>query len=232
LIKNHSNTAIFNEQFLDKIAVFKALAKDESVKAYMPESLTAASPTTLNHMIVKYAVCFIKPASGSMGRGIIRVQREPSGAYVALTSHLNGTSRQSFKDSKQLLRFLTAKIRRKPHLIQQGLSLLKINRQNLDYRALVQKDRNGKWGLTSIVARIAGPRHFVSNVARGGRLTSVPHSLRRARIGKQRAQALVQELRKSALLVAAALDRHWIVNLVNSVWTWLLTVICVSGCLK
>jgi glutathione synthase/RimK-type ligase-like ATP-grasp enzyme len=207
-IKSNFSTAIFNEQFLDKISVFRALEKEASIKPYLPKSISSSQSTGLRQMMSNYPLLFIKPATGSMGRGIIRVNRNSDGSYITSTTLANGARRQTFRSSPAITNYLEKKMKGNVHLIQQGLHLLHVRRQNLDYRALVQKDRRGKWTVTSIVARIAAPRHFVSNLARGGTLTSVIRSLRLAKVSKANAQKLQQELRKVALLVADALDRQ------------------------
>jgi hypothetical protein len=143
-----------------------------------------------------------------MGRGIIRIARRADGSFATQTTHATGTSRQNVADFSKLSTLLSARLRRQPHLLQQGLTLLSVGAHNLDFRALVQKDRTGKWDVTSIVARVAGHRHFVSNLARGGRLMSVMEALLKARVGRQRAKTLSADLRRQAIRIAIGLERQ------------------------
>ena len=207
-IKSNFNTVIFNEQFLDKISVFSALAKENGVHKYLPHSQPCRNINAIRHMLDKYPVLFLKPATGSMGRGIVRIVRGAAGVYTTQTTHLNNTSRKQYANQAALLRKLATHIRRSPHLIQQGLSLLTMHRHNLDFRALVQKDSNGAWSITSIVARIAAPRHFVSNLARGGRLTKVMDALLKAGVAHEKARRLSNELRTTAITIASALEKQ------------------------
>jgi len=207
-LKNNFNTAVFNEQFLDKIGVFTELAKDANSRKHLPLSVACTKLETLRRMMTKYPVVFLKPTAGRMGKGIIRIARRAEGGFLTQSTSTNGTRNRIHENFAKLGAFVKPRIRRKAHLVQQGLTLLKVYRQNLDFRALVQKDRSGEWSITSIVGRIAGPRHFVSNLARGGRMTTVLNALTRAGLAVNQAKSVAAEMRKAALLLAGALDKQ------------------------
>ncbi len=207
-IKSHFSTVIFNEQFLDKVSVFTALSKDSSMHKHLPRSLPCRNLQVIRQMLEQYPTLFLKPATGSMGRGIVRIARNPDGGYTTHSTHIKYTSKRHYADRDRLLRSLAAQIKRAPHLIQQGLSLLTVYRHNLDFRALVQKDGSGKWTVTSIVARIAAPRHFVSNLARGGRITTVMDALRKAGVSRDKAQKLHASMRATAVAIAGSLEKQ------------------------
>jgi len=93
--------------------------------------------------------------------------------------------------------------------IQQGLQLIEIQKRPVDFRALVQKNASGKWTLTSIVARTAGNDHFVSNLARGGTLSTaleaVTKSDLQSGIGRNEA---VHRLQQAAVNIARGIDEQ------------------------
>ncbi len=78
--------------------------------------------------------------------------------------------------------------------IQQGLPLIDHGKRPVDFRALVQKNKKGVWSVTSIVARIAGGSHFVSNLARGGSLSTVKEA-----VAKTSLSSFSQEQRLSSI---------------------------------
>src|SRR5690606_12499844 len=92
--------------------------------------------------------------------------------------------------------------------IQQGLSLLTCKGRPVDFRALVQKNNKGKWSITSIVGRIAGPNHFVSNLARGGSLNSVRDVLIQSKLPPNEIKRVQTKLRTLALQLAEGIDQH------------------------
>ncbi|WP_284646843.1 YheC/YheD family protein [Paenibacillus silviterrae] len=137
----------------------------------MPESHLLRNFATLKSMCSKYASVFLKPITGSLGKGIIRIRRSEGGTYIAHFTGLNGTRKQVYRSLTQLYSAISGKVKTGRHQIQQGLNLIQAGDRPIDFRALVQRDDTGSWTVTSIVGRIAGANHqFVSNLARGGTL--------------------------------------------------------------
>lgn len=115
---------------------------------------------------------------------------------------------------------MSGKMKTTRYQIQQGLTLIDNSGRPVDFRALVQKNRTGKWSVTSIVARIAGGSHYVSNLARGGSLSTVKDAVAKTQLsGSAKASAY-----------AGLHTAHWIslkesrvpslLILVNSVLIW------------
>jgi glutathione synthase/RimK-type ligase-like ATP-grasp enzyme len=203
-VKSRHNTTVFNEKFLDKPEVFDALYKDLTVVRYLPESHLLRNFTTLKMMCSKYSTVFLKPVRGSLGKGIIRISRSEQGGYQALYATAGGTRRQHFPSLLKLFGSISGKMKTVRYQIQQGLQLIDINGRPVDFRALVQKTENGDWSVTSIVARTAGSHHFVSNLARGGTLSTVREAILRSNLpalGDAPAR-----LHRAALDIAKAID--------------------------
>jgi glutathione synthase/RimK-type ligase-like ATP-grasp enzyme len=198
---------VFNERFLDKTEVFRLLRKSAAVQPYLPESHLLQNFAMLQRMCRKYPIVFLKPIRGSLGKGIIRVVRRSEGGYSCQYATVNGTKTQHFATLSALHRAVAGKLKAGRYQVQQGLNLISIGGRPMDFRALVQKDKNGKWQLTSIVARIAGNHHFVSNLARGGTLSPVKEALGKSDLGGAAAVALAR-LKRAALAIAHALEQQ------------------------
>src|SRR5690606_2078210 len=78
-VKTRHQGKVFNERFLDKTEVFQALRGEASVHKYLPESHLFKNFAMLQQMCQKYPIVFLKPIRGSLGKGIIRILRNPSG---------------------------------------------------------------------------------------------------------------------------------------------------------
>ncbi|UUZ93294.1 YheC/YheD family protein [Paenibacillus sp. P25] len=178
--RTRHNTMMFNEKYLDKTEVFDALRKEAGLQIYLPESHLLRNYQRLKSMCAKYQAVFLKPVTGSLGKGIIRVKRMPDGSYVCHFTNLGGARKQSFSSLARLFASISGKVKKVRYQVQQGLDLLSVDGRPVDFRALVQRGDKGQWGITSIVARIAGNHHFVSNLARGGSLTTVRDALARS----------------------------------------------------
>ncbi|CAM4115866.1 YheC/YheD family protein [Paenibacillus alkaliterrae] len=206
-VKQQHQTTVFNEKFLDKTEVFEALKKDESLVRYLPESHSLRNYTMLKSMCLRYNNVFLKPVRGSLGKGIIRITRLDESNYQAMYATSAGTRRQQYTSLVKLFSTISAKMKTVRYQIQQGLQLIDIQKRPVDFRALVQKNISGKWTITSIVARTAGNHHFVSNLARGGTLSSVGEAIARSNLqsGISRQDAS-QRLKQAALHIAHGVD--------------------------
>jgi len=206
-VKQHHQTSVFNEKFLDKTEVFDALKKDESLVRYLPESHSLRNYTMLKSMCSRYTNVFLKPVRGSLGKGIIRITHLDSTNYQVMYATSAGTRRQQFTSLVKLFSTISAKMKTVRYQIQQGLQLIEIQKRPVDFRALVQKNASGKWTITSIVARTAGNHHFVSNLARGGTLSTVGEAVAKSNLqaGVSRQEA-AQRLQQAALNIARGVD--------------------------
>ncbi|MBD2872914.1 YheC/YheD family endospore coat-associated protein [Paenibacillus arenilitoris] len=208
-IKSKHQTTVFNEKFLDKTEVFEALKKDESLVRYLPESHLLRNLAMLKSMCGRYNSVFLKPVRGSLGKGIIRVVRADPSGYQAMYATAAGTRKQHYASLAKLFSTISAKMKTVRYQIQQGLQLIEIQKRPVDFRALVQKNAAGKWTITSIVARTAGTHHFVSNLARGGTLSTVAEAVARSNlqsgIGRRDAS---QRLQQAALQIARGVDEQ------------------------
>lgn len=207
--KLQHKTAIFNEKFLDKTEVFDALKKDESLVRYLPESHLLRNYSILKTMCSRYSNVFLKPIRGSLGKGIIRISRSDDSSYQAMYATAAGTRTQQYSSLAKLYSTLSVKMKTVRYQIQQGLHLIEIQKRPVDFRALVQKNSTGKWIITSIVARTAGSHHFVSNLARGGTLSTVGAAVAKSNIqgGGAKSEA-ARRLRQAALTIARGVDTH------------------------
>lgn len=201
-------TQVFNEKFLDKSEVFDALRNDPALHRYLPESHLLKNFPMLKTMCQRYATVFLKPIRGSLGKGIIRVSRSENGGYQALYTTPMGTRKQHYPQLNKLFTSLSGKMKTVRYQIQQGLQLIEIQRRPVDFRALVQKNATGAWGLTSIVARTAGSQHFVSNLARGGTLSPVKDAVAKSNLSTAAKKDAAVRLQRAALEIAKGVDKY------------------------
>ncbi|CQR54734.1 YheC/YheD family endospore coat-associated protein [Paenibacillus riograndensis] len=207
-VKSRYGTHFFNEKFLDKTEVFEALAQDATLQRYLPESHALKGFAILKKMCGTYNSVFLKPVRGSLGKGILRISKDESGSYRLLSTTPMGTRKQTYPSLAKLFQSVAPKMKTTRYQIQQGLPLLELGRRPVDFRALVQKNGTGKWGVTSIVARTAGSNHFVSNLARGGTLSTAREAIAKSSLPsgvKENTQVL---LPRAALAIARGVETY------------------------
>lgn len=207
-IKAYHGAQIFNEKYLSKHEVFDALKRSNNVQSYLPESHLLRNSKTLKSMLTKYSVVFLKPVKGSLGRGIIRIRRGEDGSYQADNTILNGLRNQSHSSFSKLVTNLSGKVKSSSYQIQQGIDIITVSGRPIDFRALVQRGATGSWGISSIVARIAGNQTFVSNLARGGTLTTISDALEKSNLSQHHHGSIATKLRKCALEIAQGIEEQ------------------------
>jgi glutathione synthase/RimK-type ligase-like ATP-grasp enzyme len=166
LLKTYYHIPIFNEKFLNKYQVYQILIKDERARNMLPETYPFRI-SSFKELLQRYPTVYLKPNNGSLGSGIIKVSRS-DGKWICQSATPSGTLARTTKTLAEMSKLMAQKIGRQSYLVQQGLSLVKYDDRQMDFRVLVQKNRNGDWRVTSSVARIANNQHIVSNLARGG----------------------------------------------------------------
>lgn len=202
---NHGST-VFNEKYLDKTEVFDALRQEPVLRTVLPESYLLKNYQMFKSMSGRHPILFLKPITGSLGKGIIRVRREGNGSYSCDYANMSGMRRQSFPSLQAVFKAISGKLKTQRYQIQQGLNLLQVATRPVDFRALVQRNEDGEWSITSIVARIAGESHFVSNLARGGTLSTVAAALAKSNLGPNLRAAVLVRLRKCAIDIAKGIE--------------------------
>lgn len=205
-IKSRYGGTVFNEKYLNKTEVFRALQSVAELKEYLPESHGFKNFAMLKTMCNKYGTVFLKPVTGSLGNGIIKISRQPDAGYVCYFTSMSGMRKQSHPTLTRLFHTISGKMKQQRYQIQQGLRLIEVSGRPVDFRALVQRNGSGEWTITSIVARIAANNTFVSNLARGGTLNNVQGTVAKSNASPDKRAGANVRLRKAALQIAKGIE--------------------------
>jgi hypothetical protein len=205
-VKTRFGSVVFNEKYLDKTEVFEALKKETSLHKYLPESYLFKNFPMLKSMMARHSTLFLKPITGSLGKGIIRISKIPNAEYLCSYNTLNGVVNKTFASLPLLFANISGKIKHSPYQIQQGLKLIEVNGNPVDFRVLVQRNGAGEWSVTSSVARTAGNDNFVSNLARGGTLGKVQEVVGRSDLSSAFKTNLNDKLSTAALQLAKGIE--------------------------
>jgi glutathione synthase/RimK-type ligase-like ATP-grasp enzyme len=203
-IKAH-DIILFNESFLNKWEVHQSLKSFSSLADLQPLTKYFLGPEPLFDLLALFPAIYLKPIHGSMGRGIYKVSKVNATLYYCQYSTPNGTVNKHFSSIQQLYFYLKPRIEKKGYIIQQGLELLTYHQRPIDFRLLMQKNRYGKWSITSIVGRIGKKNHIVSNLASGGTLSTPYHILNHS-IMHRRFIGQIKKMREVALEITEKID--------------------------
>ncbi|MBO8162553.1 MAG: YheC/YheD family protein [Brevibacillus sp.] len=185
----------------DKLRIHQILWKNPELRPYLPET-KPYSREELRAFLRKYQVFYIKRVIGFVGHGVIRVER--SGSRYVWTS-----ARQQKKVSKQVLIQHAAKWmgNKQRFLLQQAIPLLTYQGQTFDIRVSVQKNGDGRWNVSGMVAKIANPKNKLSNLARGGRAVPLGQVLADI-FGPVRADQVKEAIRRASVAITTRFEQE------------------------
>ncbi len=172
----------------NKLTKTRVLVKNPELNKHIPAT-QRMDKTSLQGMLEKYGMVYIKPCCGSLGKGVIRVERLSAGGEAGRSDDAGsvrsdpeqkeryryqaGTRVSSFTGYDKLYRALAGETLGKPYLVQKGIRLLTYESRPFDIRVMVQRSPKGKWEATGIAGRVAHPRKVVTNGSQGGTIYPV-----------------------------------------------------------
>ncbi|MEA4925829.1 MAG: YheC/YheD family protein [Syntrophomonadaceae bacterium] len=165
-IENNPRMYLFNSRFLDKWEVHVVLSQDSLTKHLVPETVRF-NRANLNIMLDKYQDLFIKPINKSIGKGIIKIQRDSSKLIKYKLAASNDKWHQC-RSAAQLYKGLKTNAAHDQYLIQSGINLATTSKRVFDLRTEVQKDERGEWVFTGVGVRVAAPGRYCTHVPNGG----------------------------------------------------------------
>lgn len=125
------------------------------------------SKSGLRRMMERFDVLFLKPVSGSVGKGILQLAKRPSGSWK-----LKGRGKTIVAGPARMRAILHRAVAGRRYLIQQGLPLATSKGKPYDVRVTVQKGGDGNWHVVGMFGKVARKGSGVTNVARGGKVRS------------------------------------------------------------
>lgn len=169
---------LFNPRFLDKWEVHQVLSRDAACRTHLPATQLLDRDEDVVKALDRWQALVLKPAAGSLGRGVIFLGPARGRPGIRMNAHLGRRHvRGQYKDGAAALHSLRRHIYRRPYLIQQAIRRVNFKGRPVDIRALVQRTGTGEWSLTGMAARVAGWGRVVTHVPQGGTRTSAEHAL-------------------------------------------------------
>lgn len=197
---------LFNDRFLSKWEVYQRLMIESHIHPYIPET-RLLSQENLLELIEQYRSVFIKPVHGSQGRNIIKLMKE--GEHILFQTSNSPLANDPVKKylNKGIFYQLKSFLHNRIYIIQQGISLVKLQEKTMDFRVLVHRNQKNLWEVTSLVARISAEQQFVSNLAKGGKIMK-PFLALTALFSKEISLQLISLMKKLSIEAADIISRN------------------------
>jgi glutathione synthase/RimK-type ligase-like ATP-grasp enzyme len=192
-----------------KYAVQQVLKKDSFVAPSLPRTALFRQPALLMRWLNQRGKAILKPEFGSHGKGLLLITKHTSTEYtVHGRSMRNQRFTQEFTDLFSLMQWVTGFIGVRSYLIQDYLPLQTRSGEAYDIRVLVQKGRDGDWGLTGMAARLGEPESITTNLHGGGQGASVL-ALLEQQFNPAQAQAFIQKISTLCCYIPPLLEQHF-----------------------
>ncbi|MFC0215144.1 YheC/YheD family protein [Paenibacillus chartarius] len=160
----------------DKWGKTQMMCSHKRLALYVPET-RRLSAVSLREMLQRYGMVYVKPCFGSLGRGVMKVERLQDAKKIRYAYQL-GEKRFVFNSFRELTASLRKVIRGESYLVQQGIHVLKRAGRPFDIRLMVQLNERGRWEVTGVIGRVAHPRKIVTNGSQGGTIYTVDQLLK------------------------------------------------------
>lgn len=169
--ERYKHLNFLNRPLRNKWTIHQTFSQKSRFRQHMPETLLYQSSADLHRMLKNNSVVYVKPANGTGGRGILRIERLRNGRGIY---DIQGRrqDRRIISPRKVSSARLDSIVRQwcigGRFLVQQGIPMRLPSGRFHDYRMLVQKNGLGVWELTGMAGRVGAARSVTSNLHGGG----------------------------------------------------------------
>lgn len=208
--KRNPELSFISSQLTNKWNLHAALSQRPEVRGHLPDTALYRSFRDLLAHLNRHALVYLKPITGTGGRGILRIRKLAAGLYEVSGRRRDRTIIPKRKVSRRQLQ--SAVEAQKPagkYLIQQGIDLRLKSGSVHDYRLLIQKNGEGRWEITGCVGRIGPSGSITSNLHGGGRAAPMMKLLGLWFNDEAKAERAAADIRAFAHRLAETLEQRY-----------------------
>ncbi|PWI57757.1 YheC/YheD family protein [Sulfoacidibacillus thermotolerans] len=159
---------VFNPLIAGKAAMTPWIADCTSCGVQVPVTRRILRVQTLDEMLRRFGVIYVKPSGGYGGRGVYRLRAQQDKIFIQCDRFYERGPLRLTVTRPEFARFAQRHFLRIPHIAQERIPLIKYHGGQIDFRVVIQRNRNGVWELVGIVPKIAAPDGVVTNLVAGG----------------------------------------------------------------
>ncbi len=195
----------FNPGFFNKWKIHQLLINEKTVAPLLPRTETFQHFEQIEHFLSSYKHIYMKPAHGSFGRNIYQIfySTLENGYYCRFREEEQNKLRK-YRSLETLMNHIMQGHDFKKFIVQQGIELLRVDGQPVDFRIHTNKNRFGNWRISAIVAKVAGKGSITTHVNSGGEIKLLQDIFSDA---TERVR-ITTKLTNAALQLSSILDGH------------------------
>ncbi len=195
---------IFNPGFFNKKDIYDVLSTTE-IADLLPVTHSFGSAQTFKEMLQSFPLLYLKPVGGSLGQGIVRVERLDR-HYQVQVRYGEQNHAKKFERARELFEYLRQFCGNKKYVLQQGIYLKEVDGGATDFRVHLHKDQFARWNIVAIGGKVAGNGSITTHVHSGGRVLPATEVLKVWY--SEEKEEILNRMQFYALQIAAYLDDH------------------------
>ncbi len=158
----------------------------------------------LKLFLTMYPFVYVKPDGRSFGQNVIRVTRFGTRYKAQRKKEV-----KQYVSLEQFDHWLSTVRNTERYIVQQGISLAKVEGRPVDIRSVIIKNELGKWEVTAYVAKQAGVGSVITNHAAGGRILTVEDYLNKLKLTQEQKQIFNRRFNKLSIDVGGQLGKYY-----------------------
>ncbi|RSK26299.1 YheC/YheD family protein [Bacillus sp. HMF5848] len=195
---------IYNPKFFNKTEIYELLEQHNQLSQYTPKTISRPSWLDIDQMVKQFGHVFVKPANGSLGLGVFQIlYSEKEQAYYCRYRDEEDKNRlQRFMNLSTLADYLFKDRDLEYYVVQQGISLIRMDKNQIDFRVHTNQDENGVWHVGAIAAKVAGRGSVTTHINSGGSV----HTLEEVIVEKDEAKRINMKIEEAVLAISEYLS--------------------------
>ncbi|WP_102347302.1 YheC/YheD family endospore coat-associated protein [Bacillus sp. Marseille-P3661] len=166
LLQKAVGNRIINSHVYNKWECYQAFAP---LKEYIPNTYLYSEPTQIFSLLKQYNSLYIKPINSYGGQKICKVLLDDNQDIKLVINKKHSNKTITFNTKDRAIRYFRRLLIKDKWILQEPINMISSNDCLIDFRCIVIKGKNGKWGIAGIIGRYGPPSSIVSNIHAGGR---------------------------------------------------------------
>ncbi|EJY55179.1 hypothetical protein URH17368_2341 [Alicyclobacillus hesperidum URH17-3-68] len=195
---------MYNPSYFHKSHIYDMIRR-HGLDGNLPDTRGRLTRDALVAMCRRHQAVYLKPAGGSVGHGMMRIDTMPHGYTVAVLKD-GRTAHFTAAGDDELWRIVQREKVRGQYVLQEAIRLLEVDEKPCDFRVLLQKSAD-TWRVVGYGVRVSGKGRITTHVPNGGSIANAKTVLRQAFGGD--APQVEAELEAFVLRAAQAIDTEY-----------------------
>lgn len=204
------NLIYLSRPITHKWGMHQFLEKSDRIRSYLPETRVYRDQNVLLDSLRSHPLIYLKPITGTGGRGILRIERRRNDRLLVQGRQWNRRIiSPKIVAERSLPNVLTGWKLKDRYLVQQGIRNKLPDGRVFDFRLLIQKNGGGEWDVTGCAGRIGPRQSITSNLHGGGEAVPMTELLGRVFESEEKVESIRNEMYDLGYAVAQSVEDHF-----------------------